>query len=65
MNEDGRPPEYAEIWVGANRTRSFYLAHLFAMTVIAPARRWKLRQRQPPPEKAGQHPLSKPANDIA
>jgi hypothetical protein len=55
MNEDQRFPDFAEVWVNANRARALNLAHGFATAAAALAKGWKLLRQRTPLEGAGRH----------
>jgi hypothetical protein len=57
MDENGKFPDYAEVWVNAHRARDVYLALSFALITVAFTQGWKsLRQQSPSDEEA---PLDK------
>jgi hypothetical protein len=41
MDENGKSPDYAEIWVNAHRARNVYLALSFALLTVAFTQSWK------------------------
>jgi hypothetical protein len=63
MNEDGKFPDYAEIWVGASRARDVYMALFFALATAAFTQSWTARQRNAS-EKRDLQPLGKPAGEV-
>jgi hypothetical protein len=46
MNENGKLPDYAEIWVNAHRARDVYLALSLALIRAAFTQGWKSPQQQ-------------------
>jgi hypothetical protein len=65
MDENGKYPDYAEIWVNAHRARNVCLALSFALLAAAFRQNWKtpLPQTVPdeelPPDKAVEHAREK------
>ena len=68
MDENGKSPDYAEIWVNAHRARNVCLALSFALLTAAFRQSWKtlLRQnasdRAPPLGQAVEHAREKRAH---
>ena len=48
MNENGKFPDYAEVWVNAHRARDVYLALSLALIRAAFRQSWKSPQQQSP-----------------
>ena len=67
MDENGKSPDYAEIWVNAHRARNVCLALSFALLTAAFSQGWKALLRQnasdeaPPLGKAAEHAREKRA----
>lgn len=51
MTENGKLPDYAEVWINAHRARDVYLALSFALIAAAFTQGWKSLQQQSPPDK--------------
>jgi hypothetical protein len=68
MNENGKSPDYAEIWVNAHRARNVCLALSFALLTAAFRQSWKTLLRKtvsdeaPPLGKAVKHAREKRAH---
>jgi hypothetical protein len=65
MNEDERFPDFAEVWVNANRARALNLAHGFATAAVALAKGWKLLRQRNLLESARLTPPGEPTRDPA
>jgi hypothetical protein len=62
MNENGKFPDYAEVWVNAHRARDVYVALSLALITAAFTQGWKsLQQQQSPSDKDAPLPLAKAA----
>jgi hypothetical protein len=61
MDENGKSPDYAEIWVNAHRARNVCLALSFALLTAAFKQSWKMlppqtaSDKEPPLAKAVEH----------
>ena len=68
MDENGKSPDYAEIWVNAHRARNVCLALSFALLTAAFRQSWKALLRQnasdqaPPLGQAAAHTREKRAH---
>jgi hypothetical protein len=51
MNQNGKSPDYAEIWVNAHRARNVCLALSFALLTTAFRQSWKTLLPQTPSDK--------------
>jgi hypothetical protein len=63
MNRDGKFPDYAEIWVNANRARDIHLALLFALDTAAFTETWKSLRQPSPLEKDSPPPGGRSTED--
>jgi hypothetical protein len=64
MDENGKFPDYAEVWVNAHRARDVCLALSFALIGAAFTQGWKSLQRQSPSDQEElRQPPGKPAED--
>jgi hypothetical protein len=61
MNENGKFPDYAEVWVNAHRARDVYLALSLALITAAFTQGWKSLRQQSPSDKDAPLPLAKAA----
>lgn len=59
MDENGKFPDYAEIWVNAHRARNVCLALSFALITAAFTQSWKSLQQQTASDKEAPPPLGK------
>jgi hypothetical protein len=65
MDEKGKSPDYAEIWVNAHRARNVCLALSFALLTAAFTQSWKTllsqtaSDEEPPPGKPVEHAREK------
>jgi hypothetical protein len=60
MNEDGKFPDYAEVWVNAHRARDVYLALSCALIAAAFTQSWKSPRQQSASNKDAALPPGKP-----
>lgn len=59
MDENGKFPDYAEIWVNAHRARNVCLALSFALITAAFTQSWKSLQQQTASDEEGPLPPGK------